>query len=159
MRAARLAWHGQGYVVAGAATAAVAVQNLAAESGIASRTVAQWVHRIRHEQGLAGIDVLVLDEANLTDDRHRAVLYAAAADSGTKIVEVGDPRQLRGVGCGSMFGYLHATLGGPELTDNRRQRCEDERAALALYRDGEQLAALTSLARRGTGYFRPGLVH
>lgn len=40
MRAAQVAWTGQGYRVAGAATAAVAAQNLAAESGIASRTVA-----------------------------------------------------------------------------------------------------------------------
>ena len=74
MRAARAAWEAQGHVVAGAATAAVAAQNLATESGIAARTVAQWVHRIDHGQGLAGVDVLVLDEANLTDDRDRAVL-------------------------------------------------------------------------------------
>jgi hypothetical protein len=37
-----------GYRVAGAATAAVAAQNLAAESGIASRTVAQWLWRINN---------------------------------------------------------------------------------------------------------------
>ena len=38
MRAARVAWEAADYTVAGAATAAVAVQNLAAESGIESRT-------------------------------------------------------------------------------------------------------------------------
>src|SRR5664279_1767320 len=76
-------------------------------AAIAARTVAQWVHRIDHGQGLAGVDVLVLDEANLTDDRDRAVLYRAAAQAGTKLVEVGDPKQLRGVGCGSLFGRVH----------------------------------------------------
>lgn len=150
MRAAQLAWAGQGYRVAGAATAAVAAQNLAAESGIASRTVAQWLWRIEHRDGLAGVDVLVLDEANLTSDRDRARLYTAAAAAGTKIVEVGDPQQLRGVGCGSLFGYLHRLLDGPRLTENRRQRSAHERAALAAYRDGRHVDALRTWAAQGS---------
>ncbi|TCO46426.1 conjugative relaxase-like TrwC/TraI family protein [Actinocrispum wychmicini] len=149
MRAARVAWEAAGYRVAGAATAAVAAQNLAAESGIASRTVAQWLWRIDHRDGLAGVDVLVLDEANLTGDRDRARLYTAAAQAGTKIVEVGDPRQLRGVGVGSMFGYLHSLVGGPRLTENRRQRNADERAALTAFRDGRHAEALHTWARLG----------
>ncbi len=149
MRAARAAWEAEGYVVAGAATAAVAAQNLTAESGITSRTVAQWVHRISRGDGLAGVDVLVLDEANLTDDRDRAKLYTAAAESGTKLVEVGDPKQLRGVGCGSLFGRVHELVGGGELTANRRQREEDERAAIAAWRDGKYSHALGSWSERG----------
>jgi conjugative relaxase-like TrwC/TraI family protein len=149
MRAARVAWESAGYRVAGAATAAVAAQNLAAESGIPSRTVAQWLWRIDHRDGLAGVDVLVLDEANLTSDRDRARLYTAAAQAGTKIVEVGDPQQLRGVGVGSMFGYLHQLLGGPRLTENRRQRQADERHALAAFRDGWHAEALHTWARLG----------
>jgi len=149
MRAARTAWEAGGYTVAGAATAAVAAQNLALESGIESRTVAQWVHRIRTGGGLAGVDVLVLDEANLTDDRDRATLYTAAARSGTKLVEVGDPRQLRGVGCGSLFARVHQLVGGMELTENRRQAEQDERAAIAAWRDGRYAQALSSWAGRG----------
>jgi conjugative relaxase-like TrwC/TraI family protein len=149
MRAARVAWEAAGYRVAGAATAAVAAQNLAAESGIESRTVAQWLWRIDNGRGLAGIDVLVLDEANLTSDRDRATLYTAAAQAGTKIVEVGDPKQLRGVGVGSMFGYLHQLLDGPRLTENRRQRHADERAALAAFRGGRHAEALHTWARLG----------
>lgn len=149
MRAARVAWQAEGHVVAGAATAAVAAQNLAAESGIESRTVAQWLWHIEHRTGFTGVDVLVVDEANLTSDRDRARLYAEAARTGTKLVEVGDPKQLRGVGVGSIFGYVHAALDGPRLTENRRQRAEDERAALAAYRDGRYVEALTDWAGRG----------
>jgi hypothetical protein len=149
MRAARVAWEAAGYRVAGAATAAVAAQNLAAESGIPSRTVAQWLWRIDNGDGLAGVDVLVLDEANLTSDRDRAKLYTAATEAGTKIVEVGDPQQLRGVGVGSMFGYLHSLLDGPRLTENRRQRQADERAALAAFREGRHAEALHTWARLG----------
>ena len=143
MRAARVAWETGGHRVAGAATAAKAAQELAAHSGIASRTVEQWVWAIEHGDGLAGVDKLVLDEANLTDDRDRLVLYREAARAGTEIVEVHDPQQLRTPGCGSMAGYIHAQLDGPRLTDNRRQRSEDERAALALYREGRHHQALT----------------
>ncbi|MFC4859505.1 MobF family relaxase [Actinophytocola glycyrrhizae] len=149
MRAARVAWEAAGHTVAGAATAAVAAQNLATESGIPSRTVAQWLWRIDNGPGLTGVDVLVLDEANLTSDRDRAALYRAAARSGTRIVEVGDPRQLRGVGEGSMFGYLHALLDGPGLSENRRQRNTDERAALAAFREGRHAEALHAYQRIG----------
>jgi len=176
MRAARTGWEAEGYTVAGAATAAVAAQNLHVESGIESRTVAQWVREIGVGDagraalaggtitdpellaqaqrdaglpGLAGVDVLVLDEANLTDDRDRAALYQAAARSGTKLVEVGDPQQLRGVGCGSLFARVHELVGGMELTENRRQASEDERAAIAAWRDGRYTQALSSWAGRG----------
>jgi conjugative relaxase-like TrwC/TraI family protein len=149
MRAARTAWEAEGYTVAGAATAAVAAQNLQTESGIESRTVAQWLKRIQDGDGLAGVDVLVLDEANLTDDRARARLYTAAQDAGTKVVEVGDPKQLRGVGVGSLFGRVHELVAGGQLTVNRRQVEEDERAAIAAWRAGKYADALTSWSDRG----------
>jgi len=186
MRAARAGWEADGHTVAGAATAAVAAQNLHTESGIGSKTVAQWVwsikdstaarrcvadnHTIDAEDGtravldeagqrrvdraarhggLSGVDVLVLDEANLTDDRDRAVLYTEAQRTGTKIVEVGDPQQLRGVGCGSLFGRVHELLDGAALTENRRQSSEDERATITAWRDGRYAAALTSWTDRG----------
>jgi len=152
MRAARVAWQAKGLVVAGAATAAVAGQQLAAHSGIESRTVAQWLAAVEHGTGLAGVDVLVLDEANLTDDRARARLWAAAAAAGVEqIVQIHDPTQLRGAGCGSMSGYIHAALDGPrlELTENRRQRSEDERAALTAWRQGRYVDALHGWAGAG----------
>ncbi len=183
MRAVRAAYEAAGHRVAGAATAAVAAQNLASESGIASKTVEQWLWSIRasaeardcaadgyrHPQqpgemneaqratvddlaahgGLADVEVLVLDEANLTDDRDRVELYREAARTGTKVIEVGDPQQLRGVGCGSLFGRVHTVLDGHVLSDNRRQRDEDERAAIADWRDGHYTEALASWAGRG----------
>jgi conjugative relaxase-like TrwC/TraI family protein len=149
LAAARTAWDSEGFVVAGAATAAVAAANLQVESGIASRTLAQWLHRIDTGPGLAGVDVLVLDEANLTDDRARAALYTEAARTGTKVVEVGDPQQLRGVGCGSLFGRVHAMVDGPVLTENHRQRDADERAAITAWREGRPLESLESWAARG----------
>lgn len=148
LRAARAAFEAGGFTVAGAATAAVAAANLTAESGIQARTVAQWRHAIHAGDGLTGVDVLVLDEANLTDDRDRAVLYREAECTGTAIVEVGDPQQLRGVGCGSLFGRVHALVEGAALRENRRQRDADERAAIAAWREGRYGQALSSWSAR-----------
>lgn len=148
MRAVRVAFESHGFVVAGAATQGVATQNLHAETGIESRTVAQWLWHIRSGAGLAGVDVLILDEATLTHDRDRAELYEAADRSGTIIREIGDPKQLRGVGPGSMFAVLHQLLDGGQLVGNRRQVDEDERAALAAWRRGDYSEALSSWADR-----------
>ncbi|WP_143267256.1 MobF family relaxase [Amycolatopsis thailandensis] len=148
MDAVRLAYESEGFVIAGAATQGVTAQNLQAESGIPSRTIAQWRFRIENGQGLHGVDVLVLDEAGMIDDRARAQIYLAANASRTKILEIGDPKQLRGVGVGSSFAVIHALVSGGELRQNRRQASADERAAVAAWRRGEYSEALTSWADR-----------
>ncbi|RLK58430.1 MobF family relaxase [Actinokineospora cianjurensis] len=148
MDAVRAAYETDNLVVAGAATQGVTAQTLQAESGIPSRTIAQWLWRVDNGPGLRGVDVLVIDEAGMVNDRDRARLYTAAADAGAKILEIGDPKQLRGVGVGSSFGVVHSMLGGGELADNRRQADVDERAALAAWRREDYSAALTSWADR-----------
>lgn len=145
MRAVRVVFEAAGYSVRGAATAAVAAQNLETESGISSRTVAHYLERLRRGEldVLRGVDVLIIDEANLTEDRDRATLYQTAARSRTRIIEIGDGRQLRGVGVGSLFARVHEIVHGAELTDNRRQAEEDERAAIAAWRGGRYAEALS----------------
>lgn len=150
MRAVRLTMEADGHTVAGAATAAAAAQHLQAETGIESSTVASLVHRLDHDQApLEGVSLLVLDEANLTEDRDRVRLYRHAAETGTRVVEVGDRAQLRGVGIGSLFARIHNEVGGPELVNNQRQRDEDERATIAAWRDGNYTEALYSWRDRG----------
>lgn len=147
MRSARVAWQAEGYTVMGAATAAVAAQQMQNESGIQARTIASVL--MDPDRVLADVDVLVIDEANLTDDRARAELYRAASEHQVKIVEIGDPKQLRGIGCGSLFGQVHGLVRGPELVRNRRQHEPEERHALALWRAGDYEAAWQSWDDRG----------
>jgi AAA domain-containing protein len=149
MSAARTGWSAAGLVVAGASTAAVAAVNLEAESGITSATLASWLMRIRHGQGLTGVDVMVLDEAAMCDDRQVAELTAAAAATGTKLVMIGDPMQLRSPGVGGSFNAVHTIVGGRVLRENRRQRDQDERAALARWRTGDRLGALLDWSAAG----------
>ncbi|MER5728946.1 AAA family ATPase [Streptomyces sp. NPDC002138] len=104
LRAARAGWEAAGLRVLGASTAAVAAANLAAEAGVDSRTVAAWTREISDGRGLHGVGVLAIDEAAMVDDRALAALVRHAADTGTgtgtKVVAVGDPLQLRAVGIG-----------------------------------------------------------
>ncbi|MEV4249364.1 AAA family ATPase [Streptosporangium canum] len=151
MAAARTAWESRGLVVAGAATAAVAAANLTAESGIASRTIAAWVARINDpgRPGLDGVDVLVLDEAAMVDDRALAILLREAERTGTKVVLIGDPLQLRAVGVGGTFAAIHRQVEGLVLTENRRQVDPIERQALELWRAGDRSEALHTWSQGG----------
>ncbi|MFI7455446.1 AAA family ATPase [Nonomuraea sp. NPDC049714] len=149
MAAARSAWESRGLVVAGAATAAVAAMGLAAESGIASRTIAGWLQRIERGPGLDGVDVLVVDEGAIVDDRQLATLLTEAARTATKVVLIGDPVQLRAIGVGGLFAAIHRQVEGLVLGENRRQRDAGERAALALWRAGKREQALRTWSQAG----------
>jgi hypothetical protein len=148
--ALRVGYEMRGMVVAGATLAASAGAGLQAESGIPTRTIAGWLASIRAgREGLAGIDVLVVDEAAMADDRQMHVLVAEAERTGTKLIMVGDPLQLRSPGVGGTFRAVHEIVGGLQLTENRRQIDPAEREALALWRAGRQHETLTALAGMG----------
>jgi conjugative relaxase-like TrwC/TraI family protein len=149
MAALRAAYEATGQTVAGASTAAVAAANLQTEAGITSRTIASWLARVDDGQGLTGIDVLVVDEAAMVDDRHLARLLTAAGETGTKVVAIGDPLQLRAVGVGGTFAAVHGMVSGLELSENRRQVDVDERQALADWRADERRQALQTWSDTG----------
>ncbi|MFI6485118.1 MobF family relaxase [Nonomuraea sp. NPDC050663] len=156
MAAGRAAWESRGLVVAGAANAAVAAVNLQAESGITSSTIARWLRRIRTGRGLAGVDVLVVDEAAMADDRHLAELLTESVRTGTKVVLIGDPVQLNAAGVGGGFAAIHRQVDGLKLTENRRQSDPVERKALKLWRkaaesEGEQREQLRRQAMHTWG--------
>ncbi|WP_327376528.1 relaxase domain-containing protein [Streptomyces sp. NBC_01216] len=150
MDTARQAWEAHGLVIAGASTAAVAAANLKAEAGIESRTLASWLTGIRAGgPGLTGVDVLVVDEAAMCDDRDIAELLTHAAMTGTKVVGIGDPKQLHSPGIGGSFAAVHHIVSGLSLNENFRQKDMVERRALELWRDDNRVEALRTFA--GTG--------
>ncbi|MFE0654091.1 MobF family relaxase [Streptomyces sp. NPDC059534] len=146
MDACRIAWDATGTTYAGACLSAVGAKGLQDASAIPSRTVASWLQQIEGGRGLTGIDVLVLDEAVMTDDRSAARLLTEAARTGTKVVAIGDPKQLQAVGVGGWFREVHRLVDGEVLTENRRQEHEAERAALEVWRTGDHQHALELLA-------------
>ncbi|MYW35432.1 MobF family relaxase [Streptomyces sp. SID2119] len=149
MEACRIGWDATGTTYAGACLSAVAAQQLTQASGIPARTVASWLQQIRTGTGLSGVDVLVVDEATMVDDRAAEVLMREAARTGTKLVAIGDPLQLQAVGVGGWFREVHELVGGLTLTENRRQEDAAERHALEVWRTGDHDQALRLLAERG----------
>ncbi|MER6789521.1 MobF family relaxase [Streptomyces sp. NPDC000658] len=149
MEACRIGWDATGTTYAGATLAAVAAKNLTDASGIPARTVAAWLGEIENGNGLRGVDVLVVDEATMVDDRTAAVLMAEAARTGTKVVGIGDHLQLQAIGPGGWFREVHRLVHGVTLTENRRQEDAAERAALDVWRTGDHELALRMLAEGG----------
>ncbi|MFJ9079370.1 MobF family relaxase [Streptomyces sp. NPDC102278] len=149
MDACRIAWDATGTTYAGACLSAVGAQGLQDASAIPSRTVAAWLGQIETGTGLTGIDVMVLDEAAMTDDRSAARLLTEAARTGTQIIAIGDPQQLQAIGVGGWFREVHRLVDGEVLTENRRQEVEAERSALEVWRTGDRQGALEMLAAGG----------
>ncbi|MFJ9683633.1 AAA family ATPase [Streptomyces sp. NPDC101194] len=149
MEACRIGWDATGTTYAGACLSAVAAQNLTQASGIPARTVAAWLEQIRTGKGLTGIDVLVVDEATMVDDRSAAALMTEAARTGTQVIGIGDPLQLQAIGAGGWFRECHRLVGGLTQHENRRQEDAAERHALEVWRTGDHDQALRLLADRG----------
>lgn len=149
MDACRIAWDATSTTYAGACLSAVGAKGLEDASAIPSRTVASWLQQIETGTGLTGIDVLVVDEAVMTDDRSAAKLLTEAARTGTQLIAIGDPKQLQAVGVGGWFAEVHRLVHGATLTENRRQQDEAERQALDVWRTGDHAQALQMLAAGG----------
>jgi conjugative relaxase-like TrwC/TraI family protein len=148
--AARDAWQAAGYRVIGAAQAGIAAQELQSSAGIESSTLAML--RIDLDTGRTTLDartVLVIDEAGMAGTRTLGPVLVAADRAGTKVVLVGDPRQLPEIDAGGVLTGLSERLGPIELTHNRRQRQQWERDALAELRAGDIDVALTAYADNG----------
>jgi conjugative relaxase-like TrwC/TraI family protein len=91
---------------------------------------AQAAERARLPRG----GVLVVDEAGMVGTRKLDRLLFQARVNGTKVVLLGDDRQLQAVDAGGGFRALRQRLGAAELTVNRRQRDPLDREALELIR-------------------------
>jgi conjugative relaxase-like TrwC/TraI family protein len=148
--AARAAWEASGKRVIGTGLAARAAAELTAGSGIPSVTADRLLRYI--EIGRERFDestVLLVDEAGMLGTRRLAALVREAAESGSKIVLVGDPRQLPEIDAGGLFSGLASRLGFVELTENRRQRDPEERAVAAELRAGRVRDAIARLDHHG----------
>jgi conjugative relaxase-like TrwC/TraI family protein len=153
LAAARDAFEAAGYELVGTSTSGQAARTLGREAGIAqSRTLASLNWRIAHNDiRLSPSHVAILDEAAMTDDAALLAFLEAARATHTKVVMVGDHRQLSAVGPGGGFEALISRFGGAVhvLTENVRQVDPAERAALGHLRSGDVDAAVAWYALNG----------
>ncbi len=151
--AARQAFEQADYRVVGTSISGQAARTLGSGAGIGeSRTIASLLWRIDH--GQASLDnrtVVVCDEAGMTDDPNMLRLLAETEAAGSKLIIVGDHRQLGAVGPGGSLGALVKRHGGSvhALRENVRQADPDERRVLAQLRAGNVEQALNWYAEHG----------
>jgi Ti-type conjugative transfer relaxase TraA len=122
-RAVSHAYIGAGYRVIGAALSGKAAQSLELGSGIPSQTLHSLISDLK--RGKSRLDrrsVVVLDEAAMVGSRLMARLHAHVRRSGSKLVLVGDARQLQPIEAGGIYNTLLQRVGCVSMTTIRRQR-------------------------------------
>ena len=148
--AAREAWQHSGYRVIGCVLSAAAAHELQAGSGIRSTTIARLDLDLRHgDRRLDERTVLVIDEAGIVGTRNLVPLMRDAVMHRTKVVLVGDPKQLPEIQAGGMLAALAKRHPVLTLSENRRQNDETERWALHQLRDGHADVAVGALRQHG----------
>jgi conjugative relaxase-like TrwC/TraI family protein len=134
---ARDAWEAEGVRVFGCALAARAAVEMETLAGIDSTTIARMLVDIDQGNGLTRGSVLVVDEAGMVGSRTIDQLARHAADTESKLVLVGDDRQLPEIDAGGAFRRLAKELGAIELHQVHRQAEVWDRDALAQLRQGK----------------------
>lgn len=145
-------WQQAGCEVVGACVSAKAARGLEEATDIPSFTLTRLTDdldsgRLRLRLGESW--VVVIDEAGMAGTRELARVLDAAAETGAKVVLVGDDRQLPEITAGGLFGALTRTLEPIELGENRRQIEPWEREALGQFRSGDVDLALNAFEEHG----------
>ncbi|PZS23907.1 MAG: hypothetical protein DLM54_00345 [Acidimicrobiales bacterium] len=145
---AREIWEQAGYRLQGSAPSGKAAVELGSGAGIDSTTLAAIVAPNTPTSIVKG-GVLILDEAGMANTLDMDAVLAMARQAGTKVVALGDPRQIAAVGAGGTFAGIVERFGASELTENGRQAEDWERAAIKALRDGRSGEAVASYVAHG----------
>lgn len=93
--------------------------------------------------------ILVIDEAGMVGTRQMKDLLERAEAAGSKVVLVGDPKQLQPIDAGAPFRAIAERVGAAKLTEIKRQHEEWARQVVKDFSDGRIRKALSELAARG----------
>ena len=150
------AWQADGMAVHGIALAWRQSDDLV-EAGIPAantRAVAAFLRGL--EQGTIRLDrksVVVVDEVGLLGTRQLNAIMAAQAEKKFRLVMIGDPKQMQAVEAGPVIELLRRALGAdkvPELGTSIRQKAEEERETVLMFRNGQTEEAVRRKDANGT---------
>ena len=148
------AWASRGIPVQGTALAAIAARVLEDSTTVPSRSLQRLLNQIDHPHSpeqLAAVlpagGVLIVDEAGMVGTRTLHRLLSLADQTQTKLVLVGDPRQLPEIDAGGLFATLTTRLPASTLVANQRQQQPWEQRALRELRDGDVVKAIAAYQR------------
>lgn len=137
--------------VMGLAPTNTVVQDLKTDAGFRE---AKTVHKMLfdHKNGRDSLPrggVLIVDEAGMLSNETMTELLHTAYQTHSKVILVGDDRQLASVSRGGMFGYLAERYGSLELTEIRRQEVDWQKDVSRSLSEGDTRVALTLLEAHG----------
>ncbi len=153
LAAARQAYELEGYHLIGCSLSGKASEGLQQASGISSHTIArllhQWGKELSEVPRLNAKTILVIDEAAMVGTRRLAELMAYAERAKSRVILVGDSKQLPAIEAGAPFKNLGRFLGMANLTDIRRQFEQWGRDLVRQFADGDVSEGVEILRRRG----------
>ncbi len=122
-----------GHHPVGLAPSAAAARRLSEGARVEAHTLASWL-----ETRGTTAHVYLVDEAGMVSTRDMAALLDRAEEEGSRVVLVGDPRQLHSVEAGNPLSAI-VKDGAPTvaLEEIQRQRDQDLRAVVEMYATGE----------------------
>jgi len=150
MKAARQVWVDSGYQVRGMAVSGIAAKGLEKDTGIPSSTI----YSLKMQLAIGSLvlsdkDILVMDEAGMTDLHDMALVMDAVREAGAKLVLVGDHAQLQPVGPGAPYRAIVEQIGFSELNQIQRQDDPGDCAASVLLSGGTVGEAVDYYAQKG----------
>ncbi|MCF9446154.1 MobF family relaxase [Vibrio parahaemolyticus] len=156
MIALKNAYDALGKNVRGVCIAKIAANNLQKETGIQSQTIAKLITDIEAKRKpLTNVDVLVIDEAGQVGTKQMYNLFVQAEKENTKVILVGEDKQLQAIEHGGVLKYLSKSniIGTSRIETIRRQSEQWARNVVAMLRDGHTLSALQQLHQRNMLHF------
>jgi conjugative relaxase-like TrwC/TraI family protein len=137
----------------GIAVSGSTAQRLGQDSpALAGQTLTLDALVVRAERGQLAVDeatTIFFDEAGMADTERSDRLTELVAESGTKLVAIGDGAQLPSIGAGGMFDRLAELVPSAELSNVRRTLDPREQQAWADLRAGRPERAMAHYRREG----------
>lgn len=153
---AQIAWEKAGFDVQGTALAAKAAQGLQESTTIPSQTLHSLIHQLNDgKKVLNNKTVLVIDEAGMVGSRQLAQILDHAEQANTKVILVGDSKQLQPIDAGAAFRLLADNLGYASLQNIQRQRELMDRKIVAQLASGQSKQALETIREQGNLHVQP----
>lgn len=151
MHSVSRAYESEGFKVIGAAISKAAADNLSKEASIQTFTVAKLLIDIKKNTfALHNKAVVIVDEAGQMGSRQLKQLLEEAEKHGSKIILVGEDKQLQAIEHAGALKYLSNpdVLGTTRIETIKRQREDWAKQSVANFRDGNALPALKEYQKR-----------
>ena len=144
------AFRRQGLQVICTAPTGAAARELERETNASAPTIDSLLGQLRRGgERLDRHSVVVVDEAAMVGTRKLAQLLWHADRAGSKVVMIGDDRQLAAIDTGGAFRAFRLRLGATELRGNHRQRTQLGQGVAALFRNHRPDEAMDRLVAHG----------